>query len=61
MVLGPTFPLLKDKKKKQPERKIKNKRKGEIFSADLETSPPLELAQKNTATSLPNSTHTDSQ
>jgi hypothetical protein len=46
MVFGPTLLLFKNKKKKQLERKIKNKRKGEIFSAELETSPPLDLSQK---------------
>lgn len=46
MVLGPTFLLLKNKKKKQPERKIKNKRKVGNFQRNLGASPPLEIVQR---------------
>jgi len=38
--LRPTFVVLKDKKKKQPERKIKNKRKGIIFKGFGKPPPP---------------------
>ncbi len=53
MVFGPTLLLIKNKKKKQPERKIKNKRKDGPFQRNLGTSPPLELMQRLPAGSPP--------
>lgn len=40
MVFGPTLLLVKNKKKKQPERKIKNKRKGRSFQGTWRPPPP---------------------